>query len=210
MSAPRLYQDVLLGPESKVGDFVVIGVPPRGREEGELPTRIGSNALIRSHTVIYAGNQIGDRFQTGHGTLIREENEIGNDVSIGSGSIIEHHVRIGNGVRIHSMAFVPEFCVLEENCWVGPHVVLTNARFPVSARSKENLCGVTIGKGAKIGANSTLLPGVVIGENAFVAAGSVVTQDVPPGRLVMGNPARDVKAVCDLRYPQEPFKVVYE
>ena len=108
------------------------------------------------------------------------------------------------------MVFVPEFSVLEEDCWLGPHVVLTNARLPQSKRAKETLQGVTIRKGAKIGANSTLLPGIVIGEGAFVGAGAVVTRDVPAGRVVMGNPAQDVKAVSELRYPDDRRTVVYE
>ncbi len=96
--------------------------------------RIGSGALIRSHTVIYAGSVIGDRFMAGHGALVREENEIGDRVSIGSHSVVEHHVRLADGVRIHTGAFVPEFSILEEGAWLGPHVVFTNARLPARAR----------------------------------------------------------------------------
>src|SRR4051794_26383348 len=75
---------------------------------------IGRGALIRSHTVVYAGSVIGDRFMAGHGALVREENEIGDRVSIGSHSVVEHHVRLADGVRIHTAAFVPEFSVLDE------------------------------------------------------------------------------------------------
>ncbi|MDE3088778.1 MAG: N-acetyltransferase [Chloroflexota bacterium] len=176
----------------------MIGEPPRGKEPGELETRIGARAVIRSHTVIYAGNVIGDDFQTGHGALVREENRIGNNVSIGSHTIVEHHVAIGNGVRLHSNVFVPEFSILEDDCWLGPSVVVTNARYPRSKNVKEQLRGATIKRGAKIGANATLLPGVVIGENALVGAGAVVTRDVPAGAVVAGNPARVIKRVEEL------------
>ena len=171
---------------------------PRGKISGELATRIGARAIIRSHTVIYAGNVIGDDFQTGHGVLLREENEIGNNVSIGSHTIVEHHVKIGNNARLHSNVFVPEFSILEENCWLGPNVVVTNARYPQSKNVKENLRGAHIKRGAKIGANATLLPGVVIGENALVGAGAVVTRDVPDGAVVAGNPARVIKRVREI------------
>ncbi len=200
MSSPnaKIHPNVHLGENTTIGDYAIIGEPPRGKEPGELETRIGARAVIRSHTVIYAGNRIGDNFQSGHGVLIREENEIGDDVSIGSHSMVEHHVKIGNGVRLHSNVFVPEFSVLEDECWLGPNVVVTNARYPRSRRVKEQLQGATIKRRAKIGANATLLPGVVIGENALVGAGAVVVTDVPPNAVVVGNPARVIKSVADI------------
>ena len=193
-----VYPNVLLGSDVEIGEYVVIGVPPRGKEPGELETRIGPNAMIRSHTVIYAGNVIGANFQTGHGVMIRELNEIGDNVSVGTHSIVEHHVRIGNNVRIHSNAFIPEYSVLEDGAWVGPNVVFTNALYPLSPDAKANLKGPHLLPGAKIGANATLLPGVVIGRNALVGAGAVVVRDVPDGKVVVGNPARIIKDVTDL------------
>lgn len=197
-SNAHIFPNVAFADEPTVGAFCIIGEPPRGKAEGELATRIGARAVLRSHTVIYAGNVIGDDFQTGHGVLVREENEIGNHVSIGSHSIVEHHVKIGNEVRLHSGVFVPEFSILEDGCWLGPHVVITNARYPLSPNAKQNLHGAHIKRGAKIGANATILPGVVIGENALVGAGSVVTKDVPDGAVVVGNPARIVKHVNEI------------
>jgi len=196
----RLYRGVELGPGSTVEDFCLLGVPPRGQREGDLKTAIGPGACIRSHTVIYAGNRIGKNFQTGHKANIRELNEIGDDVSVGTLSVIEHHVRIGNSVRIHSQVFIPEYSVLEDEAWLGPNVVLTNAKYPQFRGVKENLRGPIIRKRAKIGANSTILPGVVIGENALVGAGSVVLHDVPDGAVVAGNPARIIKDVSQLSY----------
>jgi len=149
--------------------------------------------------VIYAGNVIGAGFQTGHGVLVRESNEIGDDVSIGSHTIVEHHVKIGNRVRIHSGGFIPEFSVLEDGCWIGPCVVFTNALYPQSPSAKSNLKGPRIMSGAKIGANATLLPGVTIGKNALVGAGAVVVKDVPEGKVVVGNPARIVKEVSEIK-----------
>ena len=198
MSTSRLYSIVTLGPGAVIGDFVIIGEPPHGRADGELPTVIGPGALIRSHTVIYAGNRIGANFQTGHGVLVREENEIGDDVSIGSHSIVEHHVVIQNGARLHSNVFVPEYSLLEEGCWLGPNVVVTNARYPRSRNAKAELRGARIRRGAKVGANVTLLPGVTVGENALVGAGAVVVDDVPAGAVVAGNPARVIKQLAEI------------
>jgi acetyltransferase-like isoleucine patch superfamily enzyme len=197
----RIYPNVRLGEDVEVGDFAIVGIPPRGKAEGELPTVIGDGAVIRSHTVIYAGNVIGRSFQTGHSAMIREDNEIGDDVSVGTGSVVEHHVTIASKVRIHSQAFVPEYSVLEEGAWVGPNVVLTNAPHPLCPKAKECLKGPTLKRGAKIGANSTVLPFLTIGENALVGAGSVVVSDVPAGAVVAGNPARVIKSIDQLTCP---------
>lgn len=203
LNMEKIYDNVQLGENAQLGSFIVIGEPPRGKKDGELSTQIGTHAVIRAQSVIYAGNRIGDNFQTGHGTVIREENEIGNNVSIGTLSVVEHHVKIADGVRIHSQAFIPEYSVLEENCWIGPNVVLTNAKYPVSKNVKQNLNGPIIGKNAKIGANTTILPGVEIGENALIGSGSVVTKNIPANMVAVGNPAQIVKQVSELQEGDE-------
>lgn len=183
-----IHPGVRLGRNVVVEDFCVIGARFAGYAGEE--TVIGDDAVIRSHTVIYAGNRIGSGFQTGNKANIRELNTIGDNVSIGTLSIVEHHVTIEDGVRIHSQAFVPEYTILKAGCWIGPGAVLTNARFPLHPSAKKDLRGATIERGAKIGAGCTLLPGVTIGERALVGAGSVVAADVPAGTIAFGNPAR--------------------
>jgi acetyltransferase-like isoleucine patch superfamily enzyme len=195
-----IHAGVSLGSNTVVEEFCIIGSPPRGHSSGELETVIGDGAHVRSHTVIYAGNRIGRNFQTGNKVNIRELNTIGDDVSVGTLSVIEHHVDIGNHVRIHSQVFIPEYSILEEECWIGPNVVLTNAQYPASPDAKNNLKGPIIRRRAKIGANVTILPGVVIGEDALVGAGSVVVRDVPAGAVVVGNPAKIIKKISDLPY----------
>jgi acetyltransferase-like isoleucine patch superfamily enzyme len=195
-----IFENVALGADAIVEPYCIIGSPPRGFAAGELRTVIGQGAVIRSHTVIYAGNVIGQGFQTGNKVNIRESNNIGDHVSVGTLSVIEHHVEIGNGVRIHSQVFIPEYSVVEDDAWIGPNVVFTNALYPQSPNAKKNLKGPAVRRKAKIGANVTILPGVVIGENALVGAGSVVIRDVPPGAVVVGNPAKIIKNVADLPY----------
>jgi len=196
----RIHPSVKLGQNVIIEDFCIIGTPPRGAKAGELETVIGDNAHIRSHTVIYAGNVIGNNFQTGNKANIRESNQIGDNVSVGSLSVVEHHVEIFNGVRIHTQAFVPEYTVLGENAWIGPNVVLTNARYPQSPNVKDELYGPVIKKNAKIGANSTILPGITVGEEALIGAGSVVTKNIEAREVWAGNPAKLIKTLSELPY----------
>jgi acetyltransferase-like isoleucine patch superfamily enzyme len=194
------YPNVHLPPDAQIDEFVLLGKPPRDKAPGDLALIIGAGCVIRSHSVIYAGNVIGAHFATGHHVVIREENVIGADVSIGTHSIIEHHVQIGDGVRLHSNVFVPEYTVLEEGCWLGPGVVVTNALYPLSKGVKDRLQGAIIERGAKIGAAAVLLPGVRVGAGALVGAGAVVTKDVPAGAVVVGNPARVINRLDNIHH----------
>ena len=194
-----VHPGVVFEGEATVGEFAIVG-EPCGNGEGRATTRIGDGAHIRSHSVIYAGNVIGKNFQTGHGVLIREENTIGDDVSVGSSCNIEHHVVIGNRVRLHSGVFIPEFSVIEDDAWLGPRVVLTNARYPKSPRAKKELKGPHIEKNARLGANVTILPGITVGADSLVGAGSVVSRNVGPGEVVAGNPAQVINLVLNLPY----------
>ena len=177
---------VILGKNVVIEDFCLIGLSGPTDQQ----TVIGDFAIIRSHTVIYSGNIIGNYFQTGHKANLRECNRIGQGVSIGTMSVVEHHVVIEDEVRIHSQAFIPEFSHLKKKCWIGPNVVLTNAKYPQSENAKKNLEGCEIGEEARIGANSTLLPGIRIGAKTLVGAGSVVTSSFEAGIIIAGNPAR--------------------
>jgi len=183
-----IYPNVRLGQNVIVEDFCIIGLPFGNNQCNE--TTIGDNSLIRAGTYIYAGNQIGKNFQTGNKVNIRELNIIGDNVSIGTSSVIEHDVIIENCVRVHSQVFVPEYSVLCDSCWLGPNVVLTNASYPRHPNAKDNLQGVTIKKNAKIGANVTILPGIEVGENSLVGAGSVVTKKIKDNVIVAGNPIK--------------------
>lgn len=186
-----VYPHVKLGNNVVIEDYCIVGAPLR---DGSMPeTIIGDNAFLRSFTVIYSGNKIGHNFQTGNKANIRENNKIGDNVSIGTLSVIEHHILIEDGVRIHTSCFIPEFSVLKKNCWLGPHVVLTNAKFPNRVDTKKNLKGPVVEEGAVIGANSTISPGVNIGVGALIGSAANVTRDVQAAITVVGNPATSMK-----------------
>jgi len=188
-----IFPNVILGKNVVIEDYCLVGSVFHGYNN-EL-TIIGDNAIIRSHTVIYAGNKIGNNFQTGNKANIRELNIIGNNVSIGTLTVIEHHLVIEDNVRIHSQAFIPEFTHLKKNSWIGPNVVFTNAKYPLSPNVKNELIGAKVGELAKIGANSTILPGIEIGNGSLIGAGSVVTKNVPDKTIVAGCPAKFIRKV---------------
>jgi acetyltransferase-like isoleucine patch superfamily enzyme len=187
----KIEKGVKLGKNAEIGDFVLIGV--KSRNNARTQTLIGDNPLIRSHTVIYAGNTIGSDFQSGHGVLIRENNKIGDNVSIGSHTNIEHDVTIEDDVRVHSNVFIPEFSHLKKGSWIGPGTVFTNAKYPKSKGMKSGLNGPTICEDAVVGANVTLLPGIRVGIKSLVGAGSTVTADVEDDSVHVGNPSRKIK-----------------
>lgn len=179
--------DIAMDDSVDVGPFCVLGLDGRAG-----PLRIGPDGMVRSHVVMYRGTVVGARFHAAHHVLVRELTVVGDDVSIGSGSVVEHHVTIGDGVRLHSACFVPEHSVLEAGVWLGPGVILTNARYPNRPETKSELAGVLVEEEAVLGAGSLVLPGLTIGRGAQVGAGAVVVRDVPPGATVVGNPSRSV------------------
>lgn len=205
---PEIYPNVILGKGVVIEPFCTIGKPPRGKRAGELKTVIADNTLIRAGTTIYAGVKLGKGFQSGHNVLIREGNIIGNNVSIGSNSMLEPGNKIGNRVRIHSGCFL-ESVTIEDDCFIGPCVVFTDDLHPPCPRYKDCKGGAIVKSNVKIGANSTILPGVVIGKNALVGAGSLVAEDVSKNTVVTGCPAKKIKSVAALKCFKGFFKRPY-
>jgi acetyltransferase-like isoleucine patch superfamily enzyme len=170
---------------SQIQENVTIGLQYKMRSRSPL---IGKNAFIRSNTIIYNDVEIGDNFTTGHGVTIREKTRIGDNVLIGTNSVVEGHCNIGNKVSIQSNVYIPKNMIIEDNVFIGPCACFTNDKYPI--RIDYDLKGPIIREGASIGANSTFLSGVEIGEGAMVSAGAIVTHDVPAFYLAIGAPAR--------------------
>ncbi|MGQ9514619.1 MAG: acyltransferase [Thermoproteota archaeon] len=188
----------LVGVGTRIGSNSIIGYPRKSKFQGIRPTpnfelldnlsdgsRIGKECTLRSGTIIYEGATLGDRVSTGHNTLVREDSSVGRGSLIGSGTQLDGKVIIGEMCSIQSLVYLPGMTKVGSNVFIGPGVVITNDRYPPSKR----LAGVTIGDNCIIGANSTIIAPVVINDGAVVAAGSVVTKDVPAGDVVKGTPA---------------------
>lgn len=159
------------------------------------PLVIGENALIRSDTIIYGDSTIGAHFQTGHRVTIREGTHAGEHVRIGTLSDIQGHCEIGNYVNMHSNVHIGMMSKIHDYVWIFPYVVLTNDPQPPS----ERLLGVEIEEFAVVATMSIVLPGVHIGKDAMVGAGSVVTKNVTNETVVFGNPARPHGSIRDIR-----------
>jgi len=179
-----------IGTGARIFEPVTLGFPSRDRVgcENFRGVVIGRNALIRSGTIIYCDVEIGDDFQCGHNVLIRERTRIGSRAVIGTGTVIEGNTDIGDDVRIQPMAFIPTHTVIGNGVFIGPNAILTNDRYPPTGLPE--LRGPILKDRSVIGANATILPGITIGEGACVAAGAVVTRDVPPCRPAIGDPAQ--------------------
>jgi acetyltransferase-like isoleucine patch superfamily enzyme len=205
-----LYSKSLIGEGSRVMENVILGYPDRelldkmereGKGIEAYPYQgviIGKGALIRSGAIIYCNVRIGDNFRTGHNVLIRENTSIGDNVLVGTSVIIEGNTTIGSSVSIQSNVYIPTNSVIEDSVFIGPSAVLTNDKYPLRKEESE-LKGAILRKGASIGANSTILPGIEIGEGALVAAGAIVTRHVAPWTLAIGSPARMMELPKELK-----------
>lgn len=179
-----------IGENFIVFENVTLGFPSRGNigKKDFIGVTIGKNAIIRSGTILYSDVSIGDDFSSGHNVIIREKTEIGNHVSVGTNVVIEGNCRLMDHVNLQSLVYIPTNTFIGSHVFIGPNTVLTNDKYP--PQGGADLKGPFIEDYASIGANSTILPGVRIGTGALVAAGSVVTKDVPPRTLAIGAPAR--------------------
>lgn len=165
------------------------------------PARFGRHAVIRAGSVIYGDVAAGDHFQTGHNVLVREHTQIGDHVLLGTNTVIDGHVAIGSFVKIDASGYIPPGSVVGSRVFFGPGVIVTNDRYPLKMRDTYAPEGAIVEDRVTIGAGVVLCPGVRIGEGAFVAAGAVVTKDVPQMTLARGNPARFSELPDKLREP---------
>jgi acetyltransferase-like isoleucine patch superfamily enzyme len=192
-------EGVELGEGSFVGSHVVLGEPTadyyRAPAYAPPACRIGRGAVIRSHSVVYAGAAIGDGFECGHHVSVREGSAIGNGVRVGTFCDLQGDLSIGHYVRLHSGVFVPQRTTIEDFVWIFPHAALLNDPHPPSDTCTQ---GPTIRKFAVISARATLMPAVEIGEGALVGAMALVREDVPAGAVVVGVPARVVGTTADV------------
>jgi UDP-2-acetamido-3-amino-2,3-dideoxy-glucuronate N-acetyltransferase len=199
-----VYPGTVIGKGCRIGDNVVLGkqpaLSPRSTTPREdlPPLELGEGTIVSTGAVVFAGTTIGARVILGDQSCVRERCQLGDDVVVGRGSLVENDTAIGARTKIQAHAYVTAYSTLEEDVFIAPCVVTTNDNFMGRTERRHELRkGPTIRRGARIGGGAVLLPGIEIGEEAFVGAGAVVLRDVPPRALVVGNPARQLRHVPD-------------
>jgi acetyltransferase-like isoleucine patch superfamily enzyme len=199
-----VYPGTVLGDGVKVLEYAVVGKQPTlsprstAKREELPPAEIGDGTIVSTGAVVFAGTKVGARVILGDQSCVRERVVVGDDVVIGRGSLVENDTTIGAMTKIQAEAYITAYSTLEEHVFVAPCVVTTNDDFMGRTERRHELTkGPTIRRGARIGGGAILLPGVEIGEEAFVGAGAIVTKDVEPRMLVVGNPARVLRPVAE-------------
>jgi acetyltransferase-like isoleucine patch superfamily enzyme len=203
-----IHPGTVLGDGATIRDNSVLGSLVKPAKTSTLmqptelsPLEVGAGTTIGNGVVLYAGTRIGSDCLIADQSFVREKCAIGDAVIIGRGVTVENETTIGSYTKIQSQAYITAWTTIEDHVFIAPCVVTTNDNF--MGRTAERFKarkGPTIKHGARVGANTTLLPGVTIGQEAFVAAGSVVTRDVPDGTLVMGSPARPRRSVPEREF----------
>lgn len=197
-----VYPGTVLGEGVKVLEGAVVGKQPSlsprstAKREPLPPTELGDGTIVSSGAIVFAGTRIGARVILGDQSCVRERVSVGDDVVIGRGSLVENDTTIGARCRIQADAYVTAYSTLEDDVFIAPCVVTMNDDFMGrTEQRKELMKGPTIRRGARVGGGAILCPGIEVGEEAFIGAGAVVTKDVEPRAVMVGNPARKLREV---------------
>ena len=199
-----VFPGTVIGEGCRILDYAVVGKQPTlsprstAKREELPPLVLGAGTVVSTGAIVFAGTTIGEGAVVGDQACIRERCTLGDDVVVGRGSLVENDTAIGDRTKIQADAYVTAYSTLEEDVFIAPCVVTTNDNFMGRTEKRHALRkGPTIRRGARIGGGAVLLPGIEIGEEAFVGAGAVVLRDVPARALMVGNPARQIREVPD-------------
>ena len=181
-----VYPGTVVGEGCKILDYAVVGKQPTlsprstAKREDLPPLVLGAGTIVSTGAVVFAGTTIGERVIVGDQACVRERCTIGDDVVIGRGSLVENDTSVGALTKIQAHAYITAYSLLEDNVFIAPCVITTNDNYMGRTEKRHELIkGPTIRRGARVGGGSVLLPGIEIGEEAFIGAGAVVLRDVP-------------------------------
>ena len=200
-----LHEGIRIGKNVRIDDHAVIGKNPMMAANSAttqlgqfVPTKIGNDCIVGTSAVIYTGSVIHDKVLIADLATIRENVTIGECTIIGRGVAVENFCTIGSYCKLETNVYLTAYSTVGDQCFIAPCVATSNDNFV--GRTKERFKyfkGLILKRGGRIGAHATILPGKTIGEDAFVAAGAVVTKDIPPKKIYAGVPAKEIRNVSD-------------
>ena len=195
-----VHERASIGDGCVIEDHVVLGKSPRlaggSAAHGDVGRlELAKQVTVCSGAVVFAGARIGEGVILGDQSFVRERSVIDGGSVIGRGSVVDNDVRVGARVRIQTGVYLTAFSVVEDDVFVGPAATTTNDDTMSRHDRGRPLLGAVLRRACRVGGGAVLTPGVEIGEEAFVAAGALVTRDVPARAVVMGVPARVVREV---------------
>lgn len=195
-----VHDGAWIGDGCVIEDHAVLGKRPRlargssaTGDVGELG--IGDRVTVCAGAVVFAGASIGAEAILGDQSYVRERSVVGAGSVIGRGSVVDNDVHIGERVRVQTSVYLTAFTLVEDDVFVGPGVTTTNDDTMSRHGTEMQLTGAILRRACRIGGGTVLTPGVEVGEEAFLAAGAVLTRDLPPRAVAMGVPARVVREV---------------
>lgn len=198
-----IHEGTIIENNVRIDDHTVIGKLPMKVAVSALKINdnisnciIGSNSVIGTGVILYKGCNIGNACLVADLATIRENVFIGNSTIIGRGAAVENDCFIGNYCKIETNAYITAHSTIEDYVFIAPGVVTSNDRYAARLKGKEVIFkGITVKRGGRIGAQATVLPGIIINEDGFAAAGSIVTRDIPKEKIHCGNPAKYLRDV---------------
>jgi acetyltransferase-like isoleucine patch superfamily enzyme len=213
-----IHPHTRIGDRVRIDDHAVLGKAPKSAPISILkisshypPLEIGDDAFVGAHSIIYVGAKLAHKVFVADLASIREDVILEEGVIVGRGVTIENQCRVGEYTKIETEAYVTAYTLIEERCFIAPMVCMSNDNYLGRTEERfKHMKGPQIKRGARIGSNVVLLPGVVIGEEAVVGAGSVVTKEIPPYETWVGVPARFLRKTKPEQLLQNCLPEVWE
>lgn len=198
-----IREGTVLGNNVRVDDNTVIGKQPlRSKrsifksDKAYQPAKIGNECLIGAQVVIYTGSEISNNVLIADSAAVREDVKVGEFTIIGRSCTVENFTTIGKKCKLETNSYITAYSTIEDYCFIAPGVVTTNDNYLGRTEERfKHFKGVTIRKGGRIGGGAVILPGIEIGEDAVIAAGAVVTKNVPAKKIYIGSPAKEFRDV---------------
>jgi len=198
-----IREGTIIGSSVRIDDNTVIGKQPLRSKRSVFksdkvynPPVIGDECLIGAQVIIYTGCTIANNVLIADSAAVREDVTIGEYTIIGRSCTVENFTAIGKKCKLETNSYITAYSAIEDFCFIAPGVITTNDNFLGRTEERfKHFKGVTIRKGGRIGGGAIILPGLEIGVDAVVAAGALVTKNVPAGKIYAGSPAKEFRNV---------------